>query len=85
MQVFQAIGILPSIGSTILATIGWIKNSRNALTNSVDVNGATTVEPARALERSSVSSKRSGLSGVKWVVFMKPGLMDFAPPQPGRT
>ncbi len=46
MQVFQTIGAPPSMGSTIFATIGWTRNSRNALTNKVDVN--STTKPADA-------------------------------------
>ena len=55
------------------------------MTNSADVNSATTVDPARALERSSVFSNCSGLPGVndvKSVVFMGTGLKDVAAPQP---
>jgi len=60
MQVFQTIGEPPSSGSTILATMGWTRNNRKALTNSVDVNsgtmsmvgarhGASTIPPKTAI------------------------------------
>jgi hypothetical protein len=35
MQVFQTAGVPPSAGRIILAIIGWTRNSRVALTNSV--------------------------------------------------
>ncbi len=35
MQVFHTAGVPPSLGNTILAIIGWTRNSKLALTKSV--------------------------------------------------
>ena len=63
MQVFQTIGEPPSSGSTIFATIGCTKKSRNALTNSVDVKSGTTADVRVSASASDTgfrpSSKRS--------------------------
>src|SRR5207244_10584233 len=42
MQVFHTAGVPPSIGNSSLPIIGWTRNSRVALTNSVKANNGSS-------------------------------------------
>jgi hypothetical protein len=78
MQLFQTIGTPPRMGRIILPIIGCTMNSRNALTNSVTANNASTpMEAAAELNRTanqepriaSVFSSDNGLACAGLLMF----------------